>query len=127
MICGTLILEIFSTSGRKTRSETMDARATVLEAASKATTKLIAICCDYVPFPIIEANGQVRFEHRSTRLIDFRKSEASLNSGLEERLEAMLTGRKVPSKQFYVMFNDTFFSEQCIDSRNRISSYSFSF
>jgi hypothetical protein len=40
MTCGTLILERFSSSDKKTRSETVVARAIVFEAASKVTAKL---------------------------------------------------------------------------------------
>ena len=40
MTCGTLILERLSSSDKKTRSETVDARAIVFEVASKVTAKL---------------------------------------------------------------------------------------
>jgi len=55
-----------------------------------------AICCNDVPFPIFDANGQVLLElMHSTHF--FRMLEASQNTGLEERQDAVLAGRKVPS------------------------------
>ena len=41
-------------------------------------------------------------------MIHFRKSEALLNIGLEEKQDAVLSGRKVLKKQFYDLYNYTF-------------------